>query len=88
MLDLYSASTLECGHIAVTSQAQWIPKAYWVLHAKLILKGTQGRCCVQGPITPCRSSESILEEHTNDCHHRKATIGNLCAQLFGLLLSI
>ena len=45
-------------------------------------KRTERRVRVVGPVTPCGASESILEEHSDDGHHRQASVGQLCVELF------
>merc|ERR1712072_22794 len=52
------------------------------------LFSSQWRGCVEGPITPGTSSESILEEHADDGHHCQSAVSNLGRKLFGLLRRI
>merc|ERR1712232_1472474 len=41
----------------------------------------QGGARVKRPIAPSRSSQTVLEKHSDDCHHSQAAVGKLCCQL-------
>jgi len=88
VLDLGVAPALECDLITVLAEADRIPKANRRLHAELALEGTQRRVSVEIPVTPGRSSEAILVEHTNDGHHGQAAVGDLSVQLGFLGLAL
>mmetsp|Transcript_81182 Transcript_81182/g.205187 ORF Transcript_81182/g.205187 Transcript_81182/m.205187 type:complete len:289 (-) Transcript_81182:343-1209(-) len=80
MLKLYAPAALEGKQVPIGGEAHGIPKAHGLLHAQLVLKGTQGRVRVQGPIAPRRASETVLEEHANDGHHSQTAIRQLRVQ--------
>jgi len=88
MLDFYGTPTPERKLISIFGKSNRIPETNRSLHSKLILKSSQGRVSVVCPIPPCRSCESILEEHANDGHHRKSAICNLCVQPASLGLRV
>merc|ERR1712125_129674 len=75
-------------HAAIGSESSGVPKANWRLHAKLRLEGTQWGAGVEGPVAPGAASEAVLEEHTNDGHHRQTTVGDLSSELLLLLRSV
>jgi hypothetical protein len=49
-------------------------------------RGAQRRGSVEGPVTPGGASQTVLEEHAHDGGHGQSAIGNLRAELPGLLL--
>jgi len=85
MLDLSGTTPPEILGVAISSQLERIPEANWGLDTKLVLESTQRGRSVQGPVTPGGASESILEEHADDGHHGKTTVGDLGSKLLLLL---
>ena len=81
MLDFSLTSALVSINIAVSCKSNWIPKSKRRLCAHLILKCSQRRSSVVGPVTPCTSGQAILRlrksfkiqdpNHLHDIKHRK-----------------
>ena len=57
---LDGAAALERGNVAIRSEADRIPKSDRILNSQLALECAQRRGGVVGPVTPCRSCESVL----------------------------
>merc|ERR1711972_1213476 len=53
-----------------------------------VCTSSQGRICVERPVTPSAARQSILEEHADDRHHGQAAIRQLCRQLLLLLCGV
>mmetsp|Transcript_4965 Transcript_4965/g.7680 ORF Transcript_4965/g.7680 Transcript_4965/m.7680 type:complete len:387 (+) Transcript_4965:66-1226(+) len=88
VLDLHGAAAGEGRHVAIGTEARWIPESQGWLDTKLALKSPQGGVSVQGPVSICTACESILEEHPDDRHHSQAAICKLCIQPFRLQLRV
>jgi len=78
VLDFYRTSAFEGKLIPILGESQRIEETNGCLHTQLVLEGSKRRIGIGGPIPPRGSCESILEEHSNDCHHSQATIGKFC----------
>jgi len=93
-LDDPAALELGTGHsrIVKVAEVQGVPEAKWRTGTKLVgeVRGCspQRRVRVEGPITPSRSSQTILEKHADDGHHRQAAVVDLCQQALLLLLLV
>merc|ERR550532_829185 len=88
MLDLRLPPSLEDSSVSVTREAQGVPEAHRGLHTKFVLESSQGRCCVLCPVTPRRTSETVLEEHADNRSHSKTTIREFCIQPFRFQLRV
>ena len=77
MLKLCLATSLEVLHASVGRKACWIPETNGRLHTKLILKGTQRRSCVVGPVTPGASSQAILKGRLQSVGKKITTTGSV-----------
>mmetsp|Transcript_108785 Transcript_108785/g.152075 ORF Transcript_108785/g.152075 Transcript_108785/m.152075 type:complete len:222 (-) Transcript_108785:6-671(-) len=62
MLDFCGTTALEVLNAAIAGKPCWVPKTHWSLHTEFILKGTQRRGSVVGPVAPSTASQSILEK--------------------------
>ena len=60
MLDFCGTTALEVLNAAITGEPCWVPKTHGSLHTEFILKGTQRRGSVVGPVAPSTASQSIL----------------------------
>ena len=60
MLDFCGTTALEVLNAAIAGKPCWVPKTHWSLHTEFILKGTQRRGSVVGPVAPSTASQSIL----------------------------
>ena len=60
MLQLSLTTSLEVLNTAIRREPSWIPETHRSLHTQLILKGTQRRSSVVGPVTPSTSGQAIL----------------------------
>merc|ERR1719188_1526521 len=88
MLDLSDAAPLEGFRVAVLAQASWVPITDRGLHAQLALESAQRRVRVVRPVAPCAASQTILEKHPDDRHHRQPAVGDLRVQLLRLRFAI
>merc|ERR1719361_174099 len=80
MLDLSGPAALEVVHVAVAGESKGVPEADRGLHPKFVLKSPKWRSSVESPVAPGGASQPVLEEHPDDRHHGKATIGKFCIQ--------
>ena len=60
VLDFSLTTSLVGVNITVSCESNWIPKSEWRLCSHLILKCSQWRSSVVGPVTPGASSQAIL----------------------------
>ena len=85
MLDLGLAAATEVLGVAIRGEASRVEEANRRLHAQLVLERVQRGGGVEGPVTPGGAGEAVLEEHTDDRHHRQTAVRDPRSELLGLL---
>jgi len=77
VLDLHRSPALEGVGVAVLGQAERIEESNRRLSAKFVLECAEWRVSIERPVPPSAASESILEQHAHDRHHRQPSVGEL-----------
>ena len=77
VLQLSLTTSLEVLHAAIRCEPSRIPKPNWRLHAQLVLKGSQRRSGVVGPISPGASGQAILHVNTQALKHYRSSASRI-----------
>ena len=77
VLQLSLTTSLEVLHAAIRCEPSRIPKPNWRLHAQLVLKGSQRRSGVVGPISPGASGQAILHVNTQALKHYRSAASRI-----------
>jgi len=81
VLQLHFSPALEVRDVAASRQTQRVPETDWRLDTSFVLECPNGRVRIQRPVTPGGAGETVLEEHSDDGHHRQSAVCNLRREL-------